>query len=216
MICGRCGTEHDGSVGSGRFCSRSCANSRERSDDVKAKVRAQLSGRTTGKAYVGENTCQYCKTAFSVNSRTKPNKYCSSSCANAARAERGRVNALKSASVTHKRSKNEMLFAELCTDYFGDILTNEPMFNGWDADVILPQFKVAVLWNGPWHYKKLTEKHSLEQVQNRDRIKLEQIENMGYQSYVIRDNGSHNEKFVREQFEIFKTWIGETGIPRRS
>lgn len=33
---------------------------------------------------------------------------------------------------------------------------------------------------------------------------------------VIRDNESHNEKFVREQFEIFKTWIGETGIPRRS
>ena len=216
MICERCGIEHNGLVGSGRFCSRSCANSRERSDDVKAKVSARLMGRVTGKAYAGENTCQHCKSLFTVDSRTKPNKYCSSSCANAARAAHGRVNGLKSASITHRRSKNEILFAKLCADHFGDVITNEPIFNGWDADVILPQFKVAVMWNGPWHYKKLTEKHSLSQVQNRDRIKLKEIENMGYYSYVIRDDGSYSEKFVRDQFEIFKTWIGETGIPRRS
>lgn len=64
--------------------------------------------------------------------------------------------------------------------------------------------------------QEANRKNTLEQVQNRDRIKLEQIEKMGYQPYVIRDNGSYNGKFVREQFEIFKTWIGETGIPRRS
>lgn len=44
MICERCGKEHDGSFGSGRFCSRSCANSRiwtqeinnKRSETIKA------------------------------------------------------------------------------------------------------------------------------------------------------------------------------------
>ena len=39
FICERCGKEHDGSFGSGRFCSRSCANSRKHSDETKRKMR---------------------------------------------------------------------------------------------------------------------------------------------------------------------------------
>jgi hypothetical protein len=40
MICENenCGREHDGSYGSGRFCSRSCANSRARSEEDKKKI----------------------------------------------------------------------------------------------------------------------------------------------------------------------------------
>ena len=36
MVC-KCGKEHDGSFGSGKFCSRVCANSREFSEDAKRK-----------------------------------------------------------------------------------------------------------------------------------------------------------------------------------
>lgn len=39
FICERCGSEHDGSFGSGRFCSRSCANSRKHSDETKRKIK---------------------------------------------------------------------------------------------------------------------------------------------------------------------------------
>ena len=38
-ICERCGKEHDGSFGSGRFCCRSCANSRSHSDETKRKIK---------------------------------------------------------------------------------------------------------------------------------------------------------------------------------
>lgn len=38
MICERCGKEHDGSFGSGRFCSRSCANTRVCSNEQKEKI----------------------------------------------------------------------------------------------------------------------------------------------------------------------------------
>lgn len=38
MICEKCGKEHDGSFGSGRFCSRSCANSRVRPEEIKLKI----------------------------------------------------------------------------------------------------------------------------------------------------------------------------------
>lgn len=37
--CERCGKEHDGSYGSGRFCSQSCANTRYVSDAQKKKTR---------------------------------------------------------------------------------------------------------------------------------------------------------------------------------
>lgn len=42
MICEKCGCEHDGSFGSGRFCSRACANSRIRTDEIKKKVSLKL------------------------------------------------------------------------------------------------------------------------------------------------------------------------------
>jgi hypothetical protein len=38
MKCEKCGKEHDGSFGSGRFCSRKCANSRIRTLEIKEKI----------------------------------------------------------------------------------------------------------------------------------------------------------------------------------
>ena len=35
MVCERCGKEHNGSYGSGRFCSRQCANARQFSEETK-------------------------------------------------------------------------------------------------------------------------------------------------------------------------------------
>jgi len=37
MKCERCGTEHEGSFGTGRFCSRACANSRQWNEEDKRK-----------------------------------------------------------------------------------------------------------------------------------------------------------------------------------
>lgn len=106
-----------------------------------------------------------------------------------------------SAAARVKRSKNEILFAELCEERFSDVKCNEPIFNGWDADIIIEDLKVAVLWNGKWHYEKVTRSHSLEQVQNRDKIKLKEIESAGYTPYVIKDMGKADPIFVRMEFE---------------
>ena len=38
MKCKKCNKEHDGSFGSGKYCSKSCANSRVRTDEVKKKI----------------------------------------------------------------------------------------------------------------------------------------------------------------------------------
>ena len=115
---------------------------------------------------------------------------------------------LKSVESQSKRSKNEILFYEMCKKEFTNVTSNERYFNGWDADIILHDLKIAVLWNGKWHYEKLTEKHSLEQVKRRDFIKIKEIEEKGYLPYIIKDMGKYNEKFVKKSFDSFKNICG--------
>jgi len=113
----------------------------------------------------------------------------------------------KSVKSQSRRSKNEIYFSELCKSYFEHVLCNAPIFNGWDADVILSQHKIAILWNGKWHYEKLTKQHSLSQVQTRDNIKLDEIKNAGYTPYIIKDDGKYNRKFVDDEFEKLKIFV---------
>ena len=42
FICEKCGKEHDGSFGSGRFCSKSCANSRKHTEESRLKTSKSL------------------------------------------------------------------------------------------------------------------------------------------------------------------------------
>ena len=77
------------------------------------------------------------------------------------------------------------------------------MFNGWDADVILTDQKIAVLWNGKWHYEEIMEGTSLKQIQTRDKIKMKEIERAGYRVYVVKDMGKHDPQFVESAFESF-------------
>jgi len=102
-----------------------------------------------------------------------------------------------------KRSKAEILFCKLCESKFKNVKHNIAMFNGWDADVIIEDLKVAVLWNGAWHYKKITRYHSVKQVQNRDRLKIKEIINSGYKPYVIKDEGKFNKDKVYFEFNKF-------------
>lgn len=144
-------------------------------------------------------TCVSCLQDFTHQNKTK--KTCCDECKTSLLRRAG----MKSAHIqsNKKRSRNEILFAEMCLHKFKNIKTNQPMFNGWDADIILEDHKIAILWNGAWHYKKITKKHSLKQVQNRDSLKIKEIINMGYTPYTIKDMGKFNEDFVKNQFDIF-------------
>ena len=130
---------------------------------------------------------------------------CSKECKHARLSNCGRISV--NLQKQRRRSKNEVEFAELCRKEYANILENEPIFNGWDADVILPEQKIAVLWNGNWHFKKLTQLHSVQQVVTREKIKLDEIRKMGYTPYIIEDRGKHNLTFVKEEFEKFKLFI---------
>lgn len=156
--------------------------------------------------------CQICNAE--IITTKKPKKFCSRDCLkihNQTDVQRqvfkmnGRKGGKQSATSQPRRSKNEVLFADMCIDHFGkeNILCNSPMFDGWDADVIIPFKKVAVMWNGVWHYKQITNFQSLNQIQSRDNIKTAIIEKYGYTPYVIKDMGKHNPKFVQQEFACF-------------
>ena len=154
--------------------------------------------------------CKICNKEFQP--KHSVTKLCSKECSNklsrtVERKQRAVKNGSKggkvSATKQSRRSKNEVYFSELCAKEF-EITTNEPYFDGWDADVIIHSKKVAILWNGQWHYKQITKTQSLLQVQNRDKIKMSIIEKYGYTPYIIKDVGRFNTKFVEQEFEVFR------------
>ena len=222
--CERCGQVMTEKFGTGRFCSRTCANTRDLSEETKEKISQSIRavdcvdftrvGNHTGKGRVAwsKNKHQACVLEYELN--PKKCKICGnilsyehrnrSTCGNPSCRHEVSVRAGKnSAKVIGKRSKNEIAFCTMCENYFGleHVLHNEPMFNGWDADIILLDYKLAILWNGPWHYRKITESHSLEQVQTRDRIKVDEINNCGYTPYIIKDLSKANDKKAQEEFD---------------
>jgi len=153
--------------------------------------------------------CIICKNNFQPTRASV--KMCSMACSIAfTRTPEYKLNAIQngskggqiSATKQSRRSKNEIYFAELCQEYF-TITTNEPYFDGWDADVIIHEQKIAVLWNGAWHYKQISKTQQLTQVQARDRVKTAIINKYGYTPYVIKDMGKYDKRFVEEQFAIF-------------
>lgn len=142
--------------------------------------------------------CSSCGDSF----ETLSGKYCKK-----CRREKMSAGARNGSSI-NRRSSNEVLFASLCREKFHNTLDNPKIFNGWDADVVLVDQKVAVLWNGQWHYiPNIRSNHSLIQIQNRDRFKEEQIRLCGFMPYVIKDMGKHNPRFVDQEFNKFCDWL---------
>ena len=100
----------------------------------------------------------------------------------------GSLGGRNSSTIVCKRSKHEINLYEYCVNYFNKVEHNIPIFNGWDADIIIHDIKTAILWNGPWHYKDMKlNNHSLIQVQTRDKIKISEIEKLGWKVLVFED-----------------------------
>ena len=217
VICEKCGKEFDVKERDKLFpqkekyyCNRGCANSREHSKETKDKIKVSLIKidkiKKEKKVKIVEYIDKKCPTCGKIFITLKKDKkkMCSENCLKLLYQKAGIKGGLKSVESQNRRSKNEIYFAELCEKDFQNVLLNEQIFNGWDADVILKDKKLAVLWNGNWHHKKISREHSLEQVQNRDRIKIKEIIKVGYEPYIINDYGKYDKKFVEKEYEKFK------------
>ena len=192
-----------------KFCSRKCIRPKKIKEVKLGRGKHKRPRKTP--VY---NKCQYCQ--FEYEAKNIKQRFCSVNCAHKNLTEIQIKNnhhqkmGLKSVTSQNKRSKNEIAFAELCEKNFKKVLFNEPIFNGWDADIIIEDFKIAILWNGIWHYEKITKKHSLIQVQNRDKIKLFEINSCKYIAYVIKDIGKFDMDKVELEWKAFNTWLNFT------
>lgn len=201
------------------YCSRSCANARAHSPETKAKISSALRKKPSEIHYC--ISCHRPLTIHRVKNRSGYCRHCLKRSIPITQKTRELLHlaGLKSAQFQKdsRRSKNEIAFYEKCAAYFKDVEHNLPMFNGWDADVIINDIRVAVLWNGPWHYRKITEKHSVSQVQNRDRLKIEEIKKCGYVPYIIKDLGKFSPAKVDEEFSKFEKFVAslrpQGGVP---
>lgn len=116
----------------------------------------------------------------------------------------------KSAKLQQLRGKAEIYFSELCITHFGkhDIICNERIFkdkngNLWDCDIFIKSLRIAILYDGIHHYKKIYKDQKLDQIQARDKIKRSIILDNGYTYYSVKDLGKFNKLFVEEQFNLF-------------
>lgn len=179
-ICPNCDSTHNKP---GTYCSYRCSNSRIRTSETKKKISRSLSGRKRKKykpAYSKISFCKICQTVI----RYKHRSACSEECRSKLFSLQGRTSAAK----TVRRSKDEIKLFELCDRHFENVSHNEPIFNGWDADILIYDTKQAILWNGPWHYQEMPlNNHSLKQVQNRDHIKQKEIIEAGWEPIIFED-----------------------------
>lgn len=200
--CEKCGKVMTEKFASGRFCSRSCANSRTHSKETKEKIGNTIHNNKKQQYNKNPNFCEICGKKLPYEFLRRRKHTCSDECYSKLLSIKGVNSGKASANSQNRRSKNEIAFAEKCIKYFGseNVLCNEPIFNGWDADIILLNYKIAILWNGIWHYKQISKQQSLIQVQSRDRLKLKEIESMGYIPFVIKDTGKYNLRKVDDEF----------------
>lgn len=225
--CLNCDKNLDYDKRNNKFCSKSCSvsfNNKKRiiSQEQKEKISSSLKHKNKKKLFI----CCVCGKSYYLENHINTRKVCSKECSEYLRKNRKNFLSevsidklqkagLKSANIQKetRRSKNEIYFYNLCKDYFKNVEHNENIFNGWDADIIIHDINYAVLWNGIWHYKQIKKNTSLKQIQNRDNIKIKEIQNCNYTPYIICDMGKYNKQFVENEFnkfiETITLWGGE-------
>lgn len=167
-----------------KFCSPACSNkSRTRSEESRLKTSMALRQNKLHK-----RVCIVPGCGIEFHNKRNRGDYCDC-CRSKRRSEVGSTGGKKSAAIQSnaRRSGPEKRFFKLIKELYPDAEPNIPCFNGWDADIVIPSIKTAIHWNGRWHYEKITKKHSVIQVQNRDLIKAMEIDKMGWVSVVVRD-----------------------------
>jgi G:T-mismatch repair DNA endonuclease (very short patch repair protein) len=176
-----------------KYCSHTC---RSKITNKNRATRSEASKNQTSetlKSTIATKPKNYnkkvCRVSFcTICCKTLPfsdNSTCSKACLKLRYQQIGR----NLAANLNNRSKDEIKLYDLCFSAFTNVKHNEQLVDGWDADIILSDHKIAILWNGPWHYSEMPGLiHSLSQVQNRDTIKINTLQNAGWQVIVFRDD----------------------------
>ncbi len=186
-ICLNCNKELSYEKRKGKFCNKSCSaqyNNKHRNIDLKNK-NSKISKSLKLKPILCIPkllNCENCNNQFYNIKKFNP-KTCSKLC----HKELLSKNARNNKGLGTKRSKDEIKLFELLSKNF-NCEPNKKLVNGWDCDIALIDYQIAILWNGPWHYREMNiGNHSLKQVQNRDNIKIKEFNNIGWETIIFED-----------------------------
>ena len=206
-LCLECNTPIPYDKRHNKFFTRNCAAkynnrhrilpvpSQERKEELRQhKIQKFIDSKTCKKYLpIEDKICISCNKPFTpdynIRGNINPRKTCSKECLVISNKKHGSISGKISAKKRQLRSKKEIELFELCQSYYTNVLSNHIIADSWDADIVLPDHKVAILWNGPWHYKDMGIKGvSLSQIQNRDRIKTKLFESLDWKVIAFRDD----------------------------
>lgn len=160
------------------FCSRQCGNT------YLGNLRAKPKPIKLTKVIKQPIKC------FNCENLTMNTKFCSGTC-------RNKVNNLN---LKGSKSKAERLLVEQLKLNFPQwtiLENNRKILNGLELDVFIPEIRLAIEWNGIFHYEPIHGNHCLERVIKKDTFKIELCKSLGIELIVICDRTSHV-KFIRE------------------
>lgn len=195
------------------FCNQSCAahyNNKHRppqSKETKIKISQSLKKRADlkGRKMPMENDvyykfCKICGNKFYHKQRS-PISMCSTKCRNELKRRVNVDTEKRLGGIWERRksrSKGEKLLASKLKENNVKVLTNKRMFDGFDADIILPDYKMAIHWNGAWHWKPIAGINLLNKIKARDRLRYEAVERCGYVNYIIIDHKLGKPEFAAD------------------
>lgn len=220
MICENCNKEHDGSYGSGRFCSCKCArafSSKIKRKEINEKVSKTLKGRKlnfcnrwknhikSNKIRFIEGHCEYCNKIINIAYKKKNRRhYCNGKCRNL------HLNKLKICGGLFNQgkctSKWEFILQECLNKYNIKFEANNRTIlkDGKELDIWLPDYKIGIELNGIWHYSLKPYNHNIHKFFNRivkDILKDIEMKELGYKLYVIEDKDINSRR--QEDFKVF-------------
>jgi hypothetical protein len=123
-------------------------------------------------------------------SRAAKRKFCSGSCRNK----------VTNQNIKGSRSKAEQQLEEQLKLNFPtwDIIFNDrAILNGLELDVYIPHLKLAIEWNGVFHFKNIHGDDALNRTFIKDQQKQDECKRLGISLLVICDRTSHK-RFIKE------------------
>lgn len=204
-----------------KFCCRSCSTTTRNSERIRSSESCSKTSQAlneyfikVGKRRTPERQCQGCGKTFLAKTPKHTQKFCGVECRTKRWQDSTRIHgsAAGRASATKRviRSKQEVELFDLVKQLYPSAVHNTPIVDGWDADISIPDLKIAILWDGPWHRKEMGFKnHSLKQVKNRDRIKRLALLTQGWTIYTFQDN-------MFTPHAAFQFLVGTVGLPPTS
>lgn len=110
---------------------------------------------------------------------------------------------LKSLTITGQKGKTGSLAENYCYELLNEALDYEVIHHDVDTlppfeiDITIPELKIAVSWDGPFHRRAVFGEKRLQNTINRDKRKRSGLLKKGWSVIIVEDDNAFNEEFVK-------------------